>query len=460
MERAQIENDLNIGYATHPGMTGKHNEDSFNLFAWWLDQQRIIYLGVVADGVGGQTAGEIASQLAVRAVEKYFDQQEQVDDVSFHLEQAILAANLVVYQASQENPEYQGMSTTIVVVAIVDNSLYTAYVGDSRIYLLRNGLLQQVSLDHTWAQEAIEAGLLTPEQARVHPNRNVIRRHLGGQPQVDVDCRMVLEPGQADRESEVNQGTPLKPGDTLLLCSDGLTDMINDAAVLTSLQTHFTDLPAASQELVEKANQAGGKDNITVLLMQIPLDELTLATMVPAQMKSAAEPIPATQAAVTATRGHSSIWLIAGGAIVLVLLTAALVVLFVFSSSLRRQGTPSPTPELPISPVPTFTVPTGVPATAAILATRQDATSTAEDVELTETPELIPTLRATLTPSPVIRPTRIVSPTTEVPLTLTPVSTEQPSTQPSDADNSNSTTEETPAVASPTAQSPAPTSQS
>jgi serine/threonine protein phosphatase PrpC len=270
MQRTEFGSNLNTGQATHAGMTGKHNEDFFGLFAWKVDDQRDIYLGVVADGVGGQTAGEVASHLTVNTIQKYFDEQESIDDVNHHLERAILIANRAVYQATQENSEYQGMSTTVALGALLDGRLYTAHVGDSRLYLLRDGELQQLSVDHTWAQEAIEAGLLTPQEAKVHPNRNVIRRHLGGGSNIEVDHRMALPTDGEVEASEANQGTPLKPGDTLLICSDGLSDMISDEAILETLRGQFQDLPAASQELVDKANQAGGKDNITVVLMQVP----------------------------------------------------------------------------------------------------------------------------------------------------------------------------------------------
>jgi protein phosphatase len=278
MEPVSISEGLNSGQATHEGMSGKHNEDYFGVFAWKVDerlnqtliQRGDLQLGVVADGVGGQIAGEVASRMTVNAIQDYFDKQERVDDIGDHLEKAILVANKAVYEASQQNADYHGMGTTVAAVALVDGRLHTAHVGDSRIYLLRNGSLRQLSIDHTWAQEAIEAGLLTREQARNHPNRNVIRRHIGGSLQVEVDHRLVLEPDQPAAVALANQGMAVGAGDTLLICSDGLTDMIDDAAVLESLQAHFDDLTVAAQELIDKANQAGGRDNITVVIMQAP----------------------------------------------------------------------------------------------------------------------------------------------------------------------------------------------
>jgi len=288
MERAQFGKELKVGYATHEGMSGKENEDFFGVFAFKVDDKRKLYIGVVADGVGGQTAGEVASHLAVAAVQNYFDQLPRVDNVSLHLEQAILAANESIYRSSQENPEYMGMAATMVIVGVIDNRLYQANVGDSRIYIMRDGRLMQISVDHTWAQEAIEAGLLSPEQAKSHPNRNVIRRHLGGSLQVEVDHRLVLKPGESTQQALANQGTAMRSGDTLLLCSDGLTDMITDAAVHESMHKHYFNLPAAAQELVDKANRAGGKDNITLILIQVPTNKAPVMVPIVAPVAASA----------------------------------------------------------------------------------------------------------------------------------------------------------------------------
>ncbi|HCB49459.1 MAG TPA: hypothetical protein DEP47_08035, partial [Chloroflexi bacterium] len=108
MQQTEIGSNLKTGYATHAGMTGKRNEDFFGLVAWRIDEQRDLYLGIVADGVGGQTAGEVASHLTVNTIQRYFDEQESIDDINYHLERAILIANRAVHQASQENSDYQG----------------------------------------------------------------------------------------------------------------------------------------------------------------------------------------------------------------------------------------------------------------------------------------------------------------------------------------------------------------
>ncbi|MCI0394893.1 MAG: protein phosphatase 2C domain-containing protein [Chloroflexi bacterium] len=416
MERLPAITELNLGHATHEGMSGKHNEDSFGVFAWKLDGQRTLNLAVVADGVGGQIAGEVASRLAVNGVQEYFDQQERVNNISGHLEQAILAANEAVYQAGQSNEEYRGMSTTIVVAAVVENRLYTAHVGDSRIYLLRKGELRQLSTDHTWAQEAIEAGLLTREQARKHPNRNVIKRHLGGKLQIEIDHRMVLEPGQPAEEAQANQGLTLKPGDTVLLCSDGLSDMIDDMAILSSFQAHFHDLPAASRELIDKANRAGGKDNITAVLMQVPDGQApvvaTATTVITAPSLAAtlaAAPAVANLASteqVSTKRGKKlpvALLLAGGGGIALLLLAVVAGAFLLFNPMNGQEATPTAPAATPATVQEVLPLATpGAPATAPLRATDVEATPVADETPA-GTPELIPTLRPTFTPTP--RPT-------------------------------------------------------
>jgi len=447
MERAQIENDLKVGYASHEGMSGKHNEDNFGMYAWKMASGGIFYLGVVADGVGGQSAGEVASQLTVDAIKKYFDEQTQVENnVSAHLERAIQIANETVHLASRDNPEQRGMSTTVAAVAFVRDRMYTAYVGDSRIYLMRDGRLRQISIDHTWAQEAIEAGLLTREQAKTHPNRNVIRRHLGGQMKVQVDHRLAIKSGQSVQEMQANQGLRLRPSDTVLICSDGLTDMISDGAVYESLQKHFFDLSACAQELVDKANRAGGRDNITTVIMQVPGEAQPVvsepvAGMAAAGMAAApaaapragkhetitttmlpnASPVMTQPAAAEKKSGRGATWLILGGVMILALLAVGVGLVFIISNA---TGGDEPTPTNAVlegTLPPGVTLPVGAPATAAILATRSALGTPGLDGSNLEEPELIPTLRSTLTETPIILPTRTPTPRN------TPTSTTAPS---------------------------------
>lgn len=465
MERLSQITTLKVFGGTHEGMSGKHNEDSYGIFAWKLDPERIFHLGVVADGVGGQIAGEVASRLTIETIGEYFDGQDTINNISGHLEQAILAANEAVYNASQENSEYKGMSTTVAMAAIVDNRLFTAHIGDSRIYLLRDGRLQQISIDHTWAQEAIEAGLLTREQAKTHPNRNVIKRHLGGKLQIEVDHRLALVKGQTAEEAHANQGMSLNSGDTILICSDGLTDMISDDEALESLNNHFQDLTTATNELIDKANRNGGRDNITVVLLQVPgADVLPVATTIlehkpvppvvePTLITSAPKNIDQSKPAKTVAaaappvviqpekEGGRSLRIpvlaLVGGGILLILLLAV-GAFFIFGDSLTGSSTPTqtatPTADQE-TPSPTNTP--GSPATAAFLETAASSTESSQESIPDGTVDGAPTLRPTLTPS--ITPTRtpvpppLSTPTPEdtpIPLPTVEIPTEEPTSQP------------------------------
>jgi protein phosphatase len=167
------------------------------------------------------------------------------------------------------------MGSTVACAWVIGMRLFTASVGDSRIYLVREGAIHQVTTDHTWVQEAIEQGNLTPEQARAHPNAHVIRRYLGSTQEVVPDTRLRLHTDESDTHARANQGTTLQPGDLLLLCSDGLTDLVSDGEILSSLMTR--SLKDALDELVLLANRRGGHDNITIVSLRVPVvDKLTI----------------------------------------------------------------------------------------------------------------------------------------------------------------------------------------
>jgi protein phosphatase len=260
IEKAHVD----VAAQSHPGMSGKNNEDRFAVSAYQVSaaDPTPTTLAVVADGVGGHRAGEVAAELAVEKITQQVAESEARNPVKT-LTNAIVKVGEMVRDQAEEQDGQKGMGSTCACVWIIGDRLYTASVGDSRIYLIREGRIQQITTDHTWVQEAIEHGALTPEQARNHPNVHVIRRYLGSKQPVVPDVRLRLSPEDSDTQAERNQGTRLKTNDRLLLCSDGLTDLVKDDEILAALQTN--PLEAAVQYLINLANHRGGHDNITVV---------------------------------------------------------------------------------------------------------------------------------------------------------------------------------------------------
>lgn len=261
---------LHAAGLSHAGMSGKNNEDRYEIASFQVaeDDPRPAALAIVADGIGGHKAGEVAAELATSYICKRVGDSNAKKPTKI-LEQAIHDASLAIAQRASENEEQKGMGSTCACAWVLENNLYTAYVGDSRIYLLRENHIQRLTVDHTWVQEAFEKGIITKEQMYDHPNQHVIRRHLGGAKLPVVDFRLRVDDEESREESERNQGFPLEPGDIILLCSDGLTDLVWDDEILKTIAGH-SDLSAAVEALVKLANDRGGHDNITVVLLQMP----------------------------------------------------------------------------------------------------------------------------------------------------------------------------------------------
>src|SRR5216684_4674925 len=217
------------------------------------DQQVMTKKGalfIVADGMGGHAAGEVASEIAVDTVSNVYYQDDS-DDVAVSLLHAIRRANASIYQRAAENMLRTGMGTTCVAAVLRGNMAYIANVGDSRAYLLRGSQVKQVSQDHSWVAEQVRAGLLTEDQARTHAQRNVITRCLGTQAEVDIDVFQ----------------EELKEGDSLVLCSDGLSGLVSDEELLRIVDQF---VPQESvYHLVERANENGGPDNITAIVVGV-----------------------------------------------------------------------------------------------------------------------------------------------------------------------------------------------
>ncbi len=253
-------------HATHPGMSGKNNEDAVRVAELQGPGGRPRHVAVVADGIGGHASGEVASNLAVQHI-LHFLEQNPTAPLPQAMEQAIAHANREVFAESQKKAIWKGMGTTVTLAVIEDGRLYLAHVGDSRAYLIRGDRIVQLTVDHTWAQEAIEAGRLTPEEARTHPNRNVLKRYVGIQPEVSVDLRVASLDGAGPPDPRY-QPISLQPGDVVLLCTDGLHDVVSDEQILEIVRTHSAE--QAAKALVAAANAAGGPDNISVAIMEMP----------------------------------------------------------------------------------------------------------------------------------------------------------------------------------------------
>ena len=261
---------LNVDAQTHAGMTGKNNEDRYAVASFVLDKRdrTPVVFAVLADGIGGHRAGEVAAELAVNHMMQAVARSDG-RHIRRTIEDAVIEASDAIAAHSESNENLKGMGATCATAWIVGDKLHTAYVGDSRIYLVRGGRIQQLTVDHTWVQEAIERGVLTPEMARQHPNVHVIRRYLGSPTPPDPDFRLKLFNDEGDQHAENNQGLQLQPNDILLLCSDGLTDLVWNDEILEVIRSK-PNLKEASRALIELANSRGGHDNITVVLIAVP----------------------------------------------------------------------------------------------------------------------------------------------------------------------------------------------
>lgn len=237
---------MQIFSKTDRGRVRTDNQDAY--FAGKITDDSVF--AVVCDGMGGANAGNVASELAVRHISEYvirsYRDGMDMTDTEKTLKNAIVSANISLYDKAVNNAELAGMGTTAVAAFVKDGTAVIAHVGDSRIYLV-NGEIKQLTRDHSVVQSLIESGKITPEDAKVHPRKNVITRALGAEEDVAVDSDCIN----------------LSNGDTLLLCSDGLTNFLDDKDILTVFQNN--DISAVAERLVEEANKNGGGDNITVV---------------------------------------------------------------------------------------------------------------------------------------------------------------------------------------------------
>jgi len=249
---------IDFAELTDTGRVREHNEDAIGSIG-------DIGLMVLADGMGGYNAGEVASGIAVQIVTNLAAEganREERDDIDPHsgmmrqsivLRDAIYRANKIIYQTAQSQTHCEGMGTTIVACMFYDDKISIAHVGDSRAYRIRGGQLDQVTLDHSLLQELVDRGFYSAEEAQRSTNRNYVTRALGVEPTVEVEVH----------EYEV------LPDDIYLLCSDGLCDMVEDDDIHLTISTFNASLDVVGQQLVDLANDHGGRDNVSVMLAQV-----------------------------------------------------------------------------------------------------------------------------------------------------------------------------------------------
>ena len=249
---------IDIAQLTDTGRVREHNEDA-------IGSNPDVGLLVLADGMGGYNAGEVASGIAVQIVTDLATEaavREDLSNIDSHsglmrqsiiLRDAVYRSNKLIYQTAQSQTHCEGMGTTIVACMFYDNKVSIAHVGDSRAYRLRNGVLEQITLDHSLLQELVDRGFYSHEEAQRSTNRNYVTRALGVEPSVEV---------------EVHEYDVL-PDDIYLLCSDGLPDMVEDDDIHLTISTFNASLEVVGQQLIDLANDHGGRDNVSVMLAQV-----------------------------------------------------------------------------------------------------------------------------------------------------------------------------------------------
>ncbi|NLW23162.1 MAG: Stp1/IreP family PP2C-type Ser/Thr phosphatase [Tissierellia bacterium] len=242
---------MEIGVKTDAGRVRDINQD-----AYYVSSNEEYPLFIVADGMGGHKAGEVASRMAIEIISKKLIESLKnliLDDKGIQdlIKESIFLANEEIYQKSLEDEKFSGMGTTVILAYVTDNKIFIGHVGDSRAYLLRKGVLHQITQDHTLVEELIKNGSISREEAKHHPQRNIITRAVGTSKNIDLD--LIIEQKYKD--------------DILLLCSDGLTNMLKDEEIRESLLTN-KDIQIACEDLIRLSNDRGGYDNITVLAVK------------------------------------------------------------------------------------------------------------------------------------------------------------------------------------------------
>lgn len=248
---------------TDVGLKRSHNEDNF-----YRSDELGIYL--VADGMGGHAAGEVASNAAIQTIAEFVERFDKDKNITWPfgfdtrisedgnaLITGIQLANQNLCRMQQQKAELSGMGTTLAAMRITDDKALIAHVGDSRVYRMRGNAFEQLTSDHSWVNEQLQKNIITAEEARTHRYRNVITRALGNRTELEIDIRL----------------EPVLPDDIFLICSDGLSGMLEDHTLEAILRTYPDSIRSAANTLVARANEAGGHDNISIVIVQCSLPE-------------------------------------------------------------------------------------------------------------------------------------------------------------------------------------------
>ncbi|MBQ0018643.1 MAG: Stp1/IreP family PP2C-type Ser/Thr phosphatase [Clostridiales bacterium] len=241
---------MRIGYLTDRGRRRATNEDAVKVLT-----DKSFYM--LADGVGGNKSGEVASQSALDALEKFVRHNppellQDKDEIFRYFRAAVNYVNQFIIKLSEVKPQYNGMATTLSFAYIMNGMMYIAHIGDSRVYLIHDGDIHQVTDDHTYVNDLVKMGVITKEEAATHSRKNVITRAIGANANNEPDCFCV----------------PVETGDRVLLCSDGLYDELDDRTILSKM-TRFDDMMICAEDLVACANDNGGNDNISVICINL-----------------------------------------------------------------------------------------------------------------------------------------------------------------------------------------------
>ena len=250
----KVRTGIEVSVQSDIGCLRQNNEDSFGYWEPEDDQQflRKGRLAVVADGMGGYEGGQEASRLAVETLLEVY-RNFGGDDPQAALAEALQAAHEQIRQYSFAHPELRGMGTTCTAAAVVQDALYYVHVGDTRLYLIRDGQITRLTRDHSYVGRLVESGMISQEEAETHPQRNILTAALGTNPDLIMDS-----PGRPE---------PLRPEDVLLICSDGLWGQVRDSEILDAVENKSAE--QAGRKLIELARERGGPDNITVEILRL-----------------------------------------------------------------------------------------------------------------------------------------------------------------------------------------------